>query len=73
MPIPSGPLARRASRGVLVQHGERKVWVGGDAPVVDATARFDGVELTQEQLRIGPGELAAATVAAEVDAADGLV
>jgi (E)-4-hydroxy-3-methylbut-2-enyl-diphosphate synthase len=34
MPIPSGPLARRASRGVLVQHGERKVWVGGDAPVV---------------------------------------
>jgi (E)-4-hydroxy-3-methylbut-2-enyl-diphosphate synthase len=34
MPIPSGPLTRRASRGVLVQHGERKVWVGGDAPVV---------------------------------------
>jgi (E)-4-hydroxy-3-methylbut-2-enyl-diphosphate synthase len=34
MPIPSGPLARRASRSVLVQHGERKVWVGGDAPVV---------------------------------------
>jgi (E)-4-hydroxy-3-methylbut-2-enyl-diphosphate synthase len=34
MPIPSGPLARRASRGVLVQHGQRKVWVGGDAPVV---------------------------------------
>ncbi|MGJ7914179.1 flavodoxin-dependent (E)-4-hydroxy-3-methylbut-2-enyl-diphosphate synthase [Massilia sp. LXY-6] len=33
-PIPSGPLARRASRGVLVQHGQRKVWVGGDAPVV---------------------------------------
>lgn len=34
MPIPSGPLARRPSRGVLVRHGERKVWVGGDAPVV---------------------------------------
>ncbi|MGZ8317112.1 MAG: flavodoxin-dependent (E)-4-hydroxy-3-methylbut-2-enyl-diphosphate synthase, partial [Telluria sp.] len=32
--IPSGPLARRASRSVLVSHGERKVWVGGDAPVV---------------------------------------
>jgi (E)-4-hydroxy-3-methylbut-2-enyl-diphosphate synthase len=32
--IPSGPLARRASRRVLVQHGERKVWMGGDAPVV---------------------------------------
>jgi (E)-4-hydroxy-3-methylbut-2-enyl-diphosphate synthase len=27
-------MTRRASRGVLVQHGERKVWVGGDAPVV---------------------------------------
>ena len=33
-PIPSGPLGRRASRKVLVAHGERKVWVGGDAPVV---------------------------------------
>ncbi|SHG53651.1 flavodoxin-dependent (E)-4-hydroxy-3-methylbut-2-enyl-diphosphate synthase [Massilia sp. CF038] len=32
--IPSGPLARRVSRAVLVSHGERKVWVGGDAPVV---------------------------------------
>ena len=33
-PIPSGPLLRRDSRGVLVQHGARKVWVGGNAPVV---------------------------------------
>jgi (E)-4-hydroxy-3-methylbut-2-enyl-diphosphate synthase len=33
-PIPSGPLARRASRKVLVAHGQRQVWVGGDAPVV---------------------------------------
>jgi len=33
-PIGSGPLPRRASRGVLVQHGARKVIVGGDAPVV---------------------------------------
>ena len=33
-PIASGPLPRRASRGVLVQHGARKVWVGGDHPVV---------------------------------------
>ena len=32
--IASGPLARRASRRVLVSHGERKIWVGGDAPVV---------------------------------------
>jgi (E)-4-hydroxy-3-methylbut-2-enyl-diphosphate synthase len=34
LPIPSGPLARRASRKVLVAHGQRQVWVGGDAPVV---------------------------------------
>jgi (E)-4-hydroxy-3-methylbut-2-enyl-diphosphate synthase len=33
-PIGSGPLSRRASRGVLVQHGARKVLIGGDAPVV---------------------------------------
>lgn len=33
-PIASGPLPRRASRGVLVQHGARQVWVGGDHPVV---------------------------------------
>ncbi|MBQ5947484.1 flavodoxin-dependent (E)-4-hydroxy-3-methylbut-2-enyl-diphosphate synthase [Massilia sp. ST3] len=33
-PIPSGPLARRASRKVLVAHGARQVWMGGDAPVV---------------------------------------
>jgi (E)-4-hydroxy-3-methylbut-2-enyl-diphosphate synthase len=32
--IPSGPLARRLSRSVLVAHGARQVWVGGDAPVV---------------------------------------
>lgn len=32
--IPSGPLARRASRKVAVSHGQRTVWVGGDAPVV---------------------------------------
>ena len=32
--IPSGPTNRRQSRRVLVQHGARQVWVGGDAPVV---------------------------------------
>ncbi|WP_306397160.1 flavodoxin-dependent (E)-4-hydroxy-3-methylbut-2-enyl-diphosphate synthase [Telluria beijingensis] len=32
--IPSGPMARRASRKVAVSHGQRTVWVGGDAPVV---------------------------------------
>jgi len=34
MAIPSGPQARRFSRKVLIAHGERKVWVGGDAPVL---------------------------------------
>ncbi|WP_426196545.1 flavodoxin-dependent (E)-4-hydroxy-3-methylbut-2-enyl-diphosphate synthase [Massilia sp. DWR3-1-1] len=34
MAIPSGPMARRLSRKVLVSHGARQVWVGGDAPVV---------------------------------------
>ena len=33
-PIPSGPMARRSSRKVLVAHGQRQVWMGGDAPVV---------------------------------------
>jgi (E)-4-hydroxy-3-methylbut-2-enyl-diphosphate synthase len=32
--IPSGPLARRVSGRVLVAHGARQVWIGGDAPVV---------------------------------------
>jgi len=34
MAIPSGPQARRFSRKVLIANGERKVWVGGDAPVL---------------------------------------
>ncbi|MDB5960634.1 MAG: ispG, partial [Massilia sp.] len=34
MAIPSGPMSRRASRKVLIAHGARQVWVGGDAPVV---------------------------------------
>lgn len=33
-PIHSGPLTRRASRSVTVRHGERKVVIGGVAPVV---------------------------------------
>jgi len=32
--IPSGPLGRRASRGVLVAYKDKKIWVGGNAPVV---------------------------------------
>jgi len=32
--IPSGQSPRRVSRSVLVAHGQRQIWVGGDAPVV---------------------------------------
>ncbi len=32
--IGSGPLARRDSRSVLVAHGQRRIFVGGGAPVV---------------------------------------
>src|SRR5476649_3052555 len=31
--IPSGPSQRRDSRRVLIAHGNRQIWVGGDAPV----------------------------------------
>lgn len=41
----------------------------GDAAVVDALARFDGVEIEPAQLRITAEELAGATVSPEVDAA----
>ena len=34
LPIPSGPLARRASRSVVVRYNERQVIIGGDAPIV---------------------------------------
>ena len=46
------------------------VRVRGDAAVVEALARFDGVELGgPSELRIGAEEIAAATVAPELDAA----
>jgi histidinol dehydrogenase len=41
----------------------------GDAAVCDALARFDGVKLTPSELRVSVDEIAAAIVAAEVDAA----
>ena len=34
LPIPSGPLARRASRSVVVRYNDRQVMIGGDAPIV---------------------------------------
>jgi len=41
----------------------------GDAAVVDALARFDGIELTPAELHVTDEQIAAATVAPEVDAA----
>ena len=41
----------------------------GDVAVCDALARFDGIELAPEQLRVTVDELAAATVSDAVDAA----
>lgn len=45
------------------------VRVNGDDAVCRALARFDGIELTPDQLRVGADEIAAARVAPEVDAA----
>src|SRR5438067_9235365 len=67
-PIPSGPLARRASRSVLVQHGGRKVWVGGDAPVVvqsmtnTDTADVIGTAIQVKELARAGSELVRITV-----------
>jgi histidinol dehydrogenase len=41
----------------------------GDAAVCDALARFDGIDVTPEQLRLADDELDSATVTDEVDAA----
>ncbi len=41
----------------------------GDAAVCDALARFDGIELAPDQLRIGGDELASAAVSDDVDRA----
>lgn len=41
----------------------------GDAAICDATARFDGIELTPDQLLVSADELAAAQVSTELDEA----
>ena len=67
-PIGSGPLPRRASRGVLVQNGERKVWVGGDHPVVvqsmtnTDTADVIGTALQVKELARAGSEIVRITV-----------
>jgi (E)-4-hydroxy-3-methylbut-2-enyl-diphosphate synthase len=66
--IPSGPSNRRASRSVLVAHGERKIWVGGDAPVVvqsmtnTDTADVIGTAIQIKELARAGSELVRLTV-----------
>jgi histidinol dehydrogenase len=57
--------ALRASIGALIDDVRQR----GDAAVCDALARFDGIELAPDQLRVTADELAAATVAEDVEAA----
>ena len=66
--ILSGPLARRLSRSVLVAHGARRVWVGGDAPVVvqsmtnTDTADVIGTAIQVKELARAGSELVRITV-----------
>src|SRR3954466_8518916 len=68
LPIPSGPLTRRASRKVLVAHGQRQVWVGGAAPVVvqsmtnTDTADVIGTAIQIKELARAGSELVRITV-----------
>ncbi len=55
----------RESIGALIDD----VRVRGDEAVCDALARFDGVDVTPDGLRVGDDEIDAATVSPEVDAA----
>ncbi|MES2148731.1 MAG: flavodoxin-dependent (E)-4-hydroxy-3-methylbut-2-enyl-diphosphate synthase [Pseudomonadota bacterium] len=66
--ITSGAQARRASRRVLVAHGARQVWVGGDAPVVvqsmtnTDTADVIGTAIQVKELARAGSELVRITV-----------
>jgi len=53
----------RASIGALIEDVRRR----GDDAVCDALARFDGIELDPDDLRVGEEELAAAEVSVAVD------
>ncbi|MGI9051640.1 MAG: histidinol dehydrogenase [Ilumatobacteraceae bacterium] len=55
----------RASIADLVEDVRRR----GDRAVCDALARFDGVDVTPDQLRVGAAEMDAASVSPAVDAA----
>ena len=66
--IPSGPLARRLSRSVLVAYGARQVRVGGDAPIVvqsmtnTDTADVIGTAIQIKELARAGSELVRITV-----------
>lgn len=57
--------ALRTSIGALIED----VATRGDQAVCDALARFDGITLTPDQLRVSASEIATAEVSPEVDAA----
>ena len=57
--------ALRASIGALIED----VRTRGDEAVCDALARFDGITLTPDQLRVTPGEIAGAVIDPAVEAA----
>lgn len=57
--------ALRTSIGALIED----VATRGDQAVCDALARFDGITLSPDQLRVSAAEIAAAEVSPEVDAA----
>src|SRR5471032_1100608 len=66
--IASGPSGRRDSRKVLVAHGQRQIWVGGDAPVVvqsmtnTDTADAIGTAIQIKELARAGSELVRVTV-----------
>ena len=55
----------RSSIGALIDD----VRARGDLAVCNALARFDGIDVAPEQLRVTTDEIAAATVSDDVDAA----
>jgi histidinol dehydrogenase len=57
--------ALRTSIGELIEG----VRARGDAAVCEATSRFDGIDLTADQLRVSAAEIERATVSDAVDAA----
>jgi (E)-4-hydroxy-3-methylbut-2-enyl-diphosphate synthase len=53
-PVTSGPLARRSSRTVTIQHGLRKVCIGGGAPVlVQSMTNTDTADAIGTAVQIG--------------------